>query len=307
VSRGALVFAAAVAALATLATLAIFGCGDRSPLPERDLALTITAAEEVEFGRAFPLTIEREWSTDLTPEPWRDEALAPLRIVPLAIELRSDGRRMLETRRVRAWSFVAGRVALAAVPFHATDRAGVTRSVASAPLAIDVRAALADPTSPPELPDELLLPSSPFTATRVAAGAALVLVALAIWMVARRRRPGVAPPAPAAPPAPPPRERALARLARLRGSDPRDESALQAFHVEAAALLKEYVAEGFALPVLQRTTEEIAARKGGGFETAAFTRLLARCDRVKFARAASDAAARDDWIDGAVRFVEASR
>lgn len=295
-------------AFAILALLPAVGCGDRSPLPERDLALTITAADEVDFGRAFPLTIEREWSAELTPEPWRDEALAPLRIVPLSTSSRSDGRRILETRRVRAYSFVAGRVALAAVPFHATDRAGVTRSVASAPLALDVRAALADPTSPPELPDELLLPPSPFSATRLAIGAALALVTVAIWLLARRRRPAVAPHAPAAaPPAPPPRERALARLARLRASDPRDEVTLQAFHVEAAALLKEYVAEGFALPVLPRTTEEIAARHDGGFETAAFARLLARCDRVKFARAASDATKRADWLDDAVRFVEAAR
>jgi hypothetical protein len=298
-----------LAELAVLAALAAAGCGDRTPLPERDLALTIGAADEVDFGRAFPLTIEREWGVDLTPEPWRDEALAPLRIVPLSTEQQSDGRHVLETRRVRAYSFVAGRVALAAVPFHATDRGGSTRSVASAPLAIDVRPTLADPTSPPELPDELLLPPSRFNTAWWAGGVAFVLVALlAAWIVARRRRRAATPAAAAAgSSAPAPRERALARLARLRASDPRDEPALEAFHVEAAALLKEYVAEGFALPVLQRTTEEIAARPDDGFEAAALARLLARCDRVKFARAASDAANRADWLDDALRFVEASR
>jgi hypothetical protein len=295
--------------LAAFTTLAAAGCGDRTTLPPRDLALTITATNDAEFGRAFPLTIEREWSVELTPEPWRDEALAPLRIAPLSTDQRSDGRHILETRRVRAWSFVAGRVEVAAVPFHATDRAGATRSVASTPLAIDVRTTLADPASPAELPDELLLPPPLLTATRLALGAGLLLLALlAAWIAVRRRRRVAAPASAAiAPAASAPRERALARLARLRASAPNDEAALQEFHVEAAALLKEYVAEGFALPVLERTTEEIAARANGDFEAAELVRLLARCDRVKFARAASDAAARSAWIDGAIRFVEASR
>jgi hypothetical protein len=299
--------AVAFAALGALAGAAA-RCGDSTPLPERDLALTVTAGDDVEFGRAFPLTVAREWSVDLTPEPWHDDALAPLRVVPLATTTRSDGKRTLETRNYRAYSFVAGRVALPAVPFHATDRAGATRSVASAPLAFDVKPSLADPASAAELPDELLLPPSPFTPARLAVASALLLAALlTAWAALRRRRRGVAPtPVNVPPPAVAPRVRALARLARLRASDPRDEPALAAFHVEAAALLKEYVAESHALPVLEWTTEEIATRADGPFEAADLARLLARCDRVKFARATSDPAARSAWIEGAARFVEAT-
>jgi hypothetical protein len=300
------------ACVAALAALAGTGCGDATPLPARDLALTITAGDDVEFGRGFPLTIEREWSVDLTPEAWRDEALAPLRLVVLETRRRSDGRRVLETRRCRAHAFVAGRVELPAVPFHATDRAGATRSVASAPLVLDVRSSLADPASAAELPDELLLPRSPFTPARLAVAVALLVAALVVALVvarrvARRRRRAVAPaPAPAPAARADPRERVLAELARLRASEARDEPAQEAFHVEAAALLKGYVAAAFSLPALERTTEEIAAGASDRFDAATLARLLARCDRVKFARGTSEAATRTEWLDGAVRFVERS-
>jgi hypothetical protein len=286
--------------------LAGAGCSRALPIPDRDLALSVTAVEETPLGRAFDLTVERSWNALLTPEPWRDELLAPLRVVPLAVDRRDDGVHVAERRRFRAYAFVAGRLTLPPIALHATDAHGRVRSIASAPLSIEVRTA-APPGSELEGPEGPLFPAQAARDHDRFLISVLILAAAAVAALLLLRHRRAAPPPAAAPAAEPPARRALARLAALRATGADDAAADDRFHVEAAALLKEFVADRFALPVLERTTEEIAAEPAASLpRSTELVRLLGRCDRVKFSAARSDAGARSELLDASARFVEES-
>lgn len=282
--------------LPCLALLA--ACGDRSPIPEEDLALHVTVgAGEIELGRAFPLTVVRVWSRELTPAVWRDDLLAPLALKPVDVSQREDDERVEETRRFSAYAFVAGDVTVPAPSFHARPRAGgPERVVAGKPLALTVRPAL-DPKhpGPVEWPDGPLRPAFPWLPWT--AGLGVALVAFVLFLRRRRRTP--APPAPApvaSPPAPGPAERALERLAALRS---RASGAAEPFYVEAAAIVRDYVGERFRVRAAEMTSEELVAALPAG-RLATFLRI---CDLVKFAGARPGPDARAHVLDHAEAIV----
>ncbi len=111
---------------------------------------------------------------------------------------------------------------------------------------------------------------------------------------------------PGAVPAMAPHQRALQRLARLRAQQPAGREQLLAFHVEAAALLREYCAARFAVRAMAMTTEELlAARQGTQRDPLAAT--LLPCDLVKFARHEPGADQRQRLLQTAESFVQQTR
>jgi hypothetical protein len=279
-----------------LLLLAAAGCDRGGPIEGDDVALRVSAPPaEVELGQGFPLTVVRVWSKDLEPDPWRDAALLPLAVRLEETTHREDSSRIEETRRFHAHAFEPGTVTVAPFSFAAAPKAGgAARTAAAEGFSVKVRATL-DPKSagPPELPGLLPEPVrwrlwTLVAATALAAGALLVRVGT--------RRSAAAALAAAAPPGA--RARALERIGRLRTSRPATPEEVGAWHVEAASLVRDFVADDRALRSRERTTEELleAARATGTFpesQREALAAALEACDLVKFARDPSSAAGRE--------------
>ncbi len=162
------------------------------------------------------------------------------------------------------------------------------------------------PSSPPELPCDLLTP--PDAAARwpwlVAAGALIVVAIAFVALRAKRRaarRVSSTAPSLSTAPAVSPEERALDRLIRLRDAALDDD----AFHVEAAAIVRDFVLERCGVRAPWMSTEELAVALDAD-RSARVTALLARCDRVKFARGASTLPERARLLADAESCVRAS-
>lgn len=293
-------------ALTPLLALACGRAGDDGPIPDQELLLQIrTGAQDVALGQAFPLTVTRVWSKDLAPEPWDDAVLAPLVVRLEQAEQREDARHVQETRRYQAYAFSLEDVVVPGPVLRAIPRGGgPPREVKAEDLRLHVLLAL-DPNAPgaPELPGGLLeVPQSSRTAWWTALG--LVAALFLAWWLLRRRR---AAPQPAPVPvvaAIPPRERALARLQGLREREPRSAPEVDAYHVEASALVRDYLEEQLALRAPEMTTEEFLSAPGTAQRLAPAQRarlagFLARCDQVKFARQPSSSAERAELLDAA--------
>jgi hypothetical protein len=307
-------------AIVVVALLA--GACDRGPpIPPDDVLLRITAgADVVESGKAFPLTVVRVWEKDLTPAPWSDRSLAPLVVRLIDAARREDDGHVEETRRYRGYAFGPGDVTVAAVPFTATPRdGGPARTATSDTITIRVRPAL-DPSAPgpAELPGGLLVPPSPWQRWALIGAA---VSGAAVFLVGRRRRErarrgalaaSATAPAAVPDPRPAPHERALRRIEELRARRPRIPAEIESWYVDASSLVREYVAERFAIPTAQRTSEELVASPPAvkalpGPQRTLLADLLLRCDFVKFARHAPDDADRERLLASAETFVTQTR
>jgi len=252
-------------------------CADETPIPDAQLRLSAGTAE-VELGKGFPLTVVRTWRRGQTPAVWDDEALAPLEVRLLETTRREDDRRVEETRRYRGYAFSLTDVRLPG-------------------LELSVKHAL-DPASPgpAELPGEPL--AEPSSRWPWAAVGAALLAAFVLLLRRRRPPPAVALPAPSsAPPPPGPHVRALERLARLRRQQPQGRDEVSSYYVEASGLVRDYVAERFAVSADVMTTEQLIELQ------APLARVLPDCDLVKFARHAPGPAEREQLLDRAETFV----
>ncbi|MEW6741549.1 MAG: hypothetical protein AB1486_02225 [Planctomycetota bacterium] len=295
--------------------------GAAMTVPEQDLLLHVFAGaegvelEEVEFGRAFPLTVVRRWEKALSPEDWSDRALAPLVVRLVETNLREDGRHVQETRRYQGYSFSLDAVTVPAPSFKAWPRRadgtrGPERVASGTELRLQVKRAL-DPLAPgpPELPGELL-PERPVASSWLAEGALVTLAVLVLllgyvqWRAIRRKEAPAAPPLPA-------HVLALRRLQRLRAQKPTSLAEIRAFYVEAALLMRQYLEERFARRAPQMTTEQLLMTFGGipALRAAHHTLLaeyLARCDLVKFARHVPTAPDHERHLDAAESLVLAT-
>jgi hypothetical protein len=296
-------------ARATLILLA--GCAPptatQTPIATRDLVLQITTpVRQTPLGKAFPLTVVRAWSHRLTPEPWSDEALAPLAVRLQDTTQRQDGRHTEETRRYLAHGFTLGELILPRIVIKARPSdGGPERTASSDELRLQVFSAL-----DPETPGGVELPGEPFPAPRrwplwALLVALLVLPAIVLWQRRRARPQPVATAASGSDT----HGRARQRLERLRAWLPRTRAEIRAYHVEVADLVRWLLAERLALHAPELTTEELLVARPTieallPAQRATLSALLTFCDRVKFAGHAPTASERQDLLQAAARFLD---
>lgn len=281
-----------------------------APTAQEALELELlSSASEVELGRGFELVLRRAWSAELVPEDFDARALAPLVLVPAGRELREERGRFEERLRFRAHAFQRGALELAPLELRAESRAGGAGRVArSNSLALEVRSALPPgPPGPPELPEPLLRAPFPWALLLAAVGSCALLAAFLRRSRGRKAEADVPESAAIAPP--PAHLRARERLAELRARRVEDAGATRAFHDEAAEVLREYARERFRVAAFERTSEELcsALRGAAGPASASLADALARCDRVKYARALPPGAERERLLSSATDFVERTR
>jgi len=277
------------------ATAAVCGVTRAQEPAAAELSLHVAAeAAEVGLGRAFELTVTRGWSRALEPEPWSDAALAPLVVRLEAAQRREMGGRVEETLRYRAFAFALEEVVVPAATVRAAPRPGergAAREAAGNELRLRVRGAL-DPAAPGEveLPSDLLEVPRPARRAWLLGAAALAIAAIAGLLARRARaRARLAPSAPPAPPPVSPHERALGRLRILRERTRGGLADAAEVHLAASAIVREWLDEAHALRAPWRTTEQLLAAPATARalpppRRALLADLLARCDRVKFAR-----------------------
>ncbi|MFO1050718.1 MAG: hypothetical protein U1F36_00720 [Planctomycetota bacterium] len=242
-------------------------------------------ATEVALGERFGITVIRRTAVGDQLGAWDDRWLAPL-----TLRLRERSTRDVDGRREElsvfdAWAFRTGALELPVPPARPDDTALRLLVKSALPAGDDGRA---------ELPGGLLLPPFPWLAWSLGA-----LVALALGFTTRRvlhgraaREVVVPEPVAAGPSA---LDRARVRLAVLAERPVEGIAAIDAFWVEASALLREYVEERFRLRAPEMTTEEFLASEAtarvlGAGQMRALGAFLAECDMVKFAQAPSTAA-----------------
>ena len=282
--------------------------GPIQPIVDQDLLLRVTAgATEVDFGKAFPLTVVRVWSKELVPEHWSDEALLPLMVRLVDATHREDDRRVEETRRYEGYAFSLEDITVPATSFRARPRDGGSDLVVTGEeLNLRVRSSLNT-----EAPGSAELPRGPFPAPFprgfwsgvVGAGiAALVMVMwYARWRALRPRRVRAAPKLA-------PHERALQRLERLRERQPGGPEQTRAYHVEISGLVRSYIEERFTVRAPEMTTDEFLV-EARAIDTLAeshremLSEFLLLCDLAKFARYPPTEEERERWLSAVEAFV----
>ena len=191
--------------------------------PAQKMLLLIKAgANEVELGKAFPLTVVRVWNRGHTPDRWSDQQLSPLKALLTGTTRREHDQLIEETRHYRCYAFCLDEVRIPAPVFRARSASGAAeRVVHGNELTLSVKPAM-DPDvapGPAELPGGLLKEPERFPWLSWSGGGAagLAAMALLVWCLRRnaarsRAMSGAGQDSPHA--------RALDRLERLRKQRP---------------------------------------------------------------------------------------
>ena len=167
---------------------------------------------------------------------------------------------------------------------------GKAGEVTSEPIPLEIASVLKGPEEEPsDLKPPAELPPPPFPWK--AAGLSLLPLALlagAVYLWRRRKRPDPAgAPVPAGPMAPP-HETAYRELERLLASALLREGRIKEFHVELAEIIKRYLAGRFGIETLERTTwevlEELRRVRVGTASQGRAGEFLRETDLVKFAK-----------------------
>jgi hypothetical protein len=289
------------------------GFSDETPIPEADITLRITtSATIVKPGEAFPLEVKRSWSKKLLPAEWSDDQLLPLRVRLVDVALRENGTHIEETLHYQCHAFSLDEILIPAPTFRAWPKdGGGERMAVAEDLRIRIEPAL-DPESPgpAELPCGMLDVPVPFPwLTWISGGAIAIALLGLLWYVQHRVRIRAALRAKSPPP---PHVRALERLGRLRAGQPASAEEIDAFHVEASSLVREYIDERFDVQAPEMTTEQFLAspmtqRALEDAHCILLADFLNQCDRVKFGRHVPAKEDRERLLDSAQRFIEETR
>ena len=192
------------------------------------------------------------------------------------------------------------------------------RSAETAPVAVTIEGSLPPQATPPPEIADLKPPASippDFSAVRAAAAAflALLVVALAAWLIWRRYAARLA--AVAAPADPfrrlPPHVWVYEELERLLARRLAEEGKIGQFYDELTHIVKQYLEGRYRIELLERTTSEVpAALKSAGASADAGSlarALLESGDRVKFARVEAQAADCRAAVEEAYRLVDMTK
>ncbi len=281
IALGALVLAAATTAASPAST----------PVPS-PVSVTATASKgEVTVGETFTIDVKAtgpagttytfpgEAETDSfqlrTPRPDPTSGPAP------AAEPGA--------RRYEAAVFALGETAIPPIPVRYRLPDGTAGSSSSNPIALKVVSLLPKDPGEQKLADiRGPLPVGVGRAFWVALVVAAVLVAaLVVWLVRRRRRKAEAPAAVTAPQAPPDAE-ALQALAALATSGLLARGEYRLFYIRLTAVAKRYLERRLDAPVLEMTTAEtlafLRAHRHGSDLLPVVRDLAEAADRIKFAK-----------------------
>lgn len=180
---------ALICALALEVALEVASASQEERAP---LVYTITGApnEAVEVGQAFELVVTRAWRDGLEPEPWNERRLAPLRVVEMDVRVEREEGFAIETRRLRAYAFDVGPLALDDAVLVARDlQDGSVHEARSEPVALLVRSALsADDDGAIEVPLVARGPAQRSAWWTVVAALAVLFASIAGLVRARARR-----------------------------------------------------------------------------------------------------------------------
>ncbi len=291
-----------IAVLVAAILAMVYACSQVSFASNEDLAISVTTeTSEVDFGKAFALTVVRTWGKNLDPSGFPERSLTPLVTRLESTTLREHSTHWEETRRYLAYAFSPDEMVLPSISFEATY--GILHDYAttavSQPLHLRVRAAL-DPKSPgvPEGPGPMQPVRRRWLAWTIGAAVALFL-ALVAWR--RSHRAGSRTPVPSPiPVGPGPDVEALARLASLRAG-----AGAGADIVEASDVVRAYVARRFGVRALEMTSNELLtalAQPGTSLRA-----VLEPSDLVKFAEFIPTAEDRVRALDAAEAYILSTR
>ena len=129
-----------------------------TPCAAQDVRVRVTVGvDEVPFGSAFPLTVERVYSKGLVPDTWDTEAFAPLAARTVASTRVVDGDHVRERVSLEAFAFARELLTIPAIAFRAMSADGSEElAAASEPVTVRVVSILAaDDDGAAELPGDL--------------------------------------------------------------------------------------------------------------------------------------------------------
>ena len=153
-------------------------------IPQQDLLLRIHCnLQEVEFGKAFTLSVQRVWRKDLIPDDWDDAKLEPLTIKLVTGSRREDERRVEEIMTFDAFLFSRETLRIPAIEFSARTKTGdPALQVHSEALELRVRS-LIDAESPgnAELPGGPLEEPASTNILYGSLAAILAMLAFIVW------------------------------------------------------------------------------------------------------------------------------
>jgi hypothetical protein len=285
--------------------LAMAFAGAAAPA-DQDLEVHVTVdSEEVELGKAFSLTVTLSWSKALSPKTWNEHQLSPLTYRLIETERQERDGRIEEIRRYQCHAFSLEDITLPAPVFKGSpSKGGPERVARGEALTIRVKRML-DPEAPGEveLPGELWPDRSSETRSfwYVGGGLTLAILLLVVWYI---RRPGAVQAALGKPPHLEARE----RLEHLRSLEPHSIEEIDAYYVEASALIREYINAGFEVRAPSMTTEQFlnstdTSRALRAPQRDLLSEFLKLCDLVKFGRHAPSASDRERLLEAAEQFL----
>lgn len=279
---------------------------------ESPVTVSVTpSAIEAELGKAFSLDVIFQWRKDLIPEDRDDIQLEPLTMRLTRIARRETENRIEEVRRYQCYAFSLVELSIPALRFKARTASGDVEETAFAePLSIRIKPVLnpEDP-GPVELPCGLLSETKLFP-WKTWLGAGLLFAVLTLYLGYHVRKTRQARTALRA--VIPPYDRALERLDSLRARLPKTAAEIDAFHVEASALVRDYIGDRFGVRAPKMTTEQ--------FLSAPLTEsaldpdhrdlladYLVQCDYVKFARRLPTTDECRRLLEAVARFLDETR
>jgi hypothetical protein len=260
------------------------------PMPASPVSVTATASKsEVTLGEAFTLELKATGPAGATYTFAGEASADTLELrTPSAPAGAAAPAAEPGTHRYEATVFALGEFQVPAIPVRYRLADGTTGEAASAPLALTVVSLLPKDAAEQKLAD-IRSPAAvgvgaPFW---IALGlAALLLGALALWLIRRRRHvaqrsaPSVA--------AEPPDVEALRALDTLAAEGLPGRGELRPFYIRLTAIAKRYLERRLGAPVLEMTSAEtlafLRAHPHAGELLSVVRDLAEAADRIKFAK-----------------------